>query len=112
MLFRDLFRTETVQVPPHWTAEVANILWKAHRRGRIDRVELGQIGAVASAIAGTVTISFPAPINRLTQFAEATQLTAYDAAYLMLAIDLKAPLLVLDGKLSRAALAHHVEVLR
>ena len=112
MLFRDLFRTDMVRVPPHWSAEVSNILWKAHRRGRIDRVELGQIGTLATAIAGTVTISYPAAIDRLTEFAAATQLTAYDAAYLMLAIDLKAPLLALDGKLSRAAVQHQVEVVR
>ena len=101
-----------VHVPPHWTAEVSNILWKAHRWGRIDQDELRRIGTAATAIAATVTIAWSAPIDKLAAFATATQLTAYDAAYLMLAIDLNAPLLALDGKLSRKAVEHGVEVLR
>ena len=111
-LFRKIIGSRSVHVPPHWAAEVSNILWKAHRQGRIDGADLGRIGAAATAIAGTTVVARAAPIDRLAAFATATQLTAYDAAYLMLAVELAAPLLVLDGKLSRAARAHDVEVLR
>ena len=57
-------------------------------------------------------IARPVPIDELAAFATTTQLTAYDAAYLMLAIELGASLLALDGKLSRKAMEHGVEVLR
>ena len=99
-------------VPPHWPAEVANILWKAHRRKRIGDEDLRRIGQVASDLADAVVIGAELPPGRLAAEAARTGLTAYDASYLMLAQRLGAPLLADDGKLGRAAVVAGVELLR
>ena len=101
-----------IHVPPHWPAEVANVIWKAHRRKRISDVDLLRIGQIASDLANVVVIGDELPPGRLATEAVRTGLTAYDASYLLLAQRLGASLLARDGKLTEAAVEGGVELLR
>lgn len=58
---RAVFGDDAIHVPPHWPAEVANMLWKAHRRKRIGDEDLGRIGQVASDLADAVVIEGELP---------------------------------------------------
>lgn len=91
-------------VPAIWSLEVANGLLTAERRKRI--------GATAASKAMRLLLSLPIvpdPAERARDFgitwrlARTHQLSAYDAAYLELAIRLGVPLLTLDERLRGAA---------
>ena len=93
-------------VPAIWSLEVANGLLTAERRKRI----------TASAAAGAMRLLLslpivPDPSERSRDFestwrlARTHRLSAYDGAYLELAIRLGFPLVTLDDRLRAAALA-------
>lgn len=100
-----------IHVPPHWTVEVANIIWKAGRRKRVHRGDMDRIVAGAEAIATTVVIGPETSIRTLNVTATRLGLTAYDTSYLLLAGSLGAPLLTADDALARAAAQAGVEIL-
>lgn len=98
-------------VASHWTLEVANGLLVAERRGRIAS------GGVSRAV--QLLLSLPIvvePVERsraLTathRLARTRELSAYDAAYLELAIRLGLPLATLDRDLRDVAPAEGVEL--
>lgn len=91
-------------VPPLWSFEIVNALLQAERRKRITAAQatvfLKQLESVNLAVDS-------APLSRVFEwiFLEARQqnLTAYDTAYLELALRLGLPLATLDANLKRAA---------
>jgi predicted nucleic acid-binding protein len=98
--------------PQLWPIEALNGLLTAERRGRID-------GGVRRRLAGFLR-DLPIRIDddmaiqawgATAQLAEKHQLTAYDAAYLELAMRLSLPLATRDKPLIRAAEAVGVELL-
>ncbi len=104
--------TAGLHVPPVWRAEVANLLLKAFRHGRIDDLQLRLASARADVFARLTTIGFATGIDELIDFAMSHALRAHDATYLHLAQTLRVPLLTNDTQMLRAAAASGVELLR
>jgi predicted nucleic acid-binding protein len=93
-----------ILAPSHWTIEIANTLRTHVRSGRIsvadfhaimDRFDLLNISILPPVA--------PDEIGPLVQFALAYNLTAYDAAYVQLALHERATLATLDRTMRSAA---------
>lgn len=90
--------------PAHLRLEVANVLVMAERRGRITSAAIQANLTDFDALAIRFEPGMDAATTRaLVQLARAERLTAYDAAYLELALRLGAELLTLDRDLIAAA---------
>jgi predicted nucleic acid-binding protein len=110
-LFRRLANSPAT-VPQLWPLEVANVLILATRKGRLSPEKRAEFVAVLNASpihidAATASGAFD-PIMRI---ADAHRLTAYDAAYLELALRLRLPLATLDQDLRAAAASAGVDLL-
>ncbi len=97
--------------PIHWSLEVANVLATCERRGRATNEQITQFLDVLK--------SFPIHIDHSTAkitlddilpLARRHRQTAYDAAYLELALRTGHPLASLDDSLNKAATALGVEL--
>jgi predicted nucleic acid-binding protein len=98
-------------VPALWPYEVANALDVGRRRGR---VSAGQIDAVMELLASLdieVAPTAVADVGTLARAAEQHGTTAYDAAYLVLALTQGLPLATLDRRLVQAARAAGAELI-
>lgn len=89
-LSEDLFTlldTSEIIVPSHWPTEIANALRTNIRRGRITDTDLdaivGFLARLHVTVASALQISDVIPITR---FASEQSLTAYDAAYVQIAL--------------------------
>lgn len=103
-LFRGLSSGDEVLVPRHWALEVANSLLMAMRRGRMKREELDRaLRILLSLPIQTDLIADAVLFDRVPALAERYALTAYDAAYLELALRERLPLATLDAQLGAAA---------
>lgn len=98
-------------VPCLWPLEVTNILIAAERRGRITTELAEEFLSDLRELSVTVD---PADImltfENIRQLAREHNLTAYDAAYLELAIRKGIPLVTLDADLKKAAISSAVEI--
>ena len=102
-----LLNTAVAIVPDLFWREMRNVLLTAHRRKRISLPEvwhsmarLEQLGIITAPMAsGTLILPL----------AERHSLTAYDAAYLALALERRLPLATLDRRLAEAAMREGVE---
>jgi predicted nucleic acid-binding protein len=97
-------QTSAAAVPALWPLEVANVLLSAERRGRITAADSARLIALLSAL--DIDIDGGAPsqaFTRILDLAREQGLTAYDAAYLELAMRLGVPLATKDGALIAAA---------
>jgi predicted nucleic acid-binding protein len=108
----DTLKGDRVTVPAHWSAEVANALTNNARRGRLSQADITLILKQIDVF----DIEFAEPLraeelSNLIAFATDQQLTAYDAAYVMLALSLGAKLATLDNAMRRAAGGLPVDVL-
>lgn len=92
-------------VPAIWPSEIANVLLKAARRGRITRDKMWALLEQLSRLAFAVDSSPLGHQLRVVRLAEEHQLSTYDAAYLELALRLRLPLATADQKLAAAARA-------
>lgn len=103
----DLIRyvaAESACVPAHWVLEVANTLLYSERGGRIASLQRREITDNIRALPiRQDEETFLRGWQETTALAEKYSLTAYDAAYLELAIRLDVPLATLDQDLARAA---------
>lgn len=91
-------------VPNHWPLEVANVLAGAERRKRITAERITRFIDILSRLPiivddQTATKAF----GDTLRLARTHQLTAYDAAYLELAMRAGCPLASLDGPLNDTA---------
>lgn len=104
--------SEAAVVPSLWALEVANALVVAERRGRASEAETGRI---LSLIDGLPIEEDPAPREvtqrAIVELARRHDLSAYDAAYLELALRRGASLASLDESLRSAARRAGVTVL-
>jgi predicted nucleic acid-binding protein len=99
-------------VPAHWSAEVASALTNNARRGRLTQADITLILRQIDVF--EIEFTEPLPVEGLSNwiaFATEQQLTAYDAAYVMLALRLGAKLATLDNAMRRAAARLHIHVL-
>jgi predicted nucleic acid-binding protein len=90
--------THEVWVPALWLLEVGNLLLSAQRRKRITADKRRELVAAASALLLQVDRE-PVAITALDELAARHGLSAYDAAYLELAIRRRLPLATLDEAL-------------
>jgi len=104
---------ETAAVPAIWHLEVANVLALSERRRRITPAASAEFIALLETLVIVVDGETPArAFNRVLDLARAERLTAYDAAYLELAMRLGIPLASKDADLCDAAERLGVSVLR
>ena len=100
----DRLETERAAVPAIWHLEVANVLALSERRRRISRAESAEF------IAGLQVLAIEADgeaaslaFTQILDLARDKRLTAYDAAYVELAMRLGVPLASRDRRLCHAA---------
>ena len=93
--------THEVWVPALWLLEIGNLLVSAHRRKRITADKRLELAAAASALRLKVDRE-PVAITTLDEIAASLGLTAYDAAYIELALRRGLPLATLDQALVKA----------
>jgi predicted nucleic acid-binding protein len=100
----DLLDTSDILVPSHWPTEVANALRTNIRRGRMTEADLdaivGLLARFRLTIASAIQISDIVPI---TKFSSEHTLTAYDAAYVQIALAHGGELATLDHAMRAAA---------
>lgn len=99
----DRYAAATVRfvVPDLFWAELANILWKAVRTGRIPR-ERAEAGLKAMTSRGFPTVSSWQLVERALKIAITLDRTVYDSIYIALAVDSSAILVTADEKLANA----------
>ena len=104
---------EAASVPVIWHLEVANVLALSERRRRITPAGSAEFIALLETLAIVVDDETPLrAFGRVLDLAREERLTAYDAAYLELAMRLGIPLASKDGDLCDAAERLGVSVLR
>lgn len=98
-------------VPSLWSWEFANILVVSQRKRRITAAQAAQALAIVQGLGLKVESTAPEHVlTQVTCVALAHGLTAYDAAYLELAMRLGATLATLDTALLRAAVTCAVPI--
>lgn len=91
-------------VPPIWPAEIANALISAKQRGRVTAAGAAQAVAMLSDLEVEVAEQdWMATVQALLDTGDRLGLTAYDAAYLSLAMQEGFPLATNDLAVRRAA---------
>ena len=104
---------EAASVPAIWHLEIANVLALSERRGRITPADTAEFIALLETLEIVIDEGTPSrALGRVLDLARAERLTAYDAAYLELAMRLGLPLASKDGDLCDAAERVGVSVLR
>ena len=105
--------TEAASVPAIWHLEIANVLALSERRGRVTPANSSEFIALLETLDVVVDEETPSrALGRVLDLARAESLTAYDAAYLELAMRLGVPLASKDGNLCNAAERLGVSVIR
>ncbi len=111
-MFEWALRGSELHVPALWLWEIVNVVGVTMRRNRVTadsaRDFLAQLAALNFRIASPPSV---ADLPRLQALADRYTLTAYDAAYLDLALSLSLPLATRDGDLRKAADAEGLELL-
>jgi predicted nucleic acid-binding protein len=106
-------RQDTVLVPSLFRFETTNLILTAERRGRMtQRQTVEALKLLASDwIRTTDAAGGPVQWLELARRHRDTNLSAYDAAYLAVAVTSGRPLATLDARLRQAATTEGVEVL-
>jgi predicted nucleic acid-binding protein len=103
---------EAASVPTIWHLEIANVLALSERRGRITPARSSEFIALLETLVIVIDEETPPrALGRVLDLARAERLTAYDAAYLELAMRLGIPLASKDADLCDAAERLGVSVL-
>jgi predicted nucleic acid-binding protein len=102
----DRLARDEAQVPPLWHLEVVNALVIAERRGAIKVAQARNfLGKLTTLPIRTHPEKPDADREHLFSLAREYGLTAYDAAYLALALQMAAPIATFDRRLAAAAVA-------
>ena len=109
-LFR---RGDTALAPSFWPHEILNALLVGEKRKRISE-ELARSFLDDLATLPIMLEQFPATVvfDRIQELSRAHRLTAYDAAYLDLALQSRVPIATLDEDLIRACRKAHVRLVQ
>lgn len=95
---------KTILVPCLWAVEVANGLAVGERRKRLREAEIRRFLALLQGLAILQDIQSPGDaMNGILPLAREYGLSAYDAAYLELAVRRGGPIATLDSSLRKAA---------
>ena len=101
---RQSMRRNTARVPAIWPYEVANVLIVGERRGRLTRENSMRFLALISALPIEIDpFAHIREASSILEVAGTANLSAYDAAYLDLAMRSNLPLATLDARLSAVA---------
>lgn len=103
------FPGDTAIAPSLWWFEMRNIFVSNERRGRIDSARTSRALALLNGL--PIRLDHQPDDAVLMALARIHQLTAYDAAYLELALRENVPLATLDDALLRAARAEGVALI-
>ena len=103
------FPDDTAIVPTLWWFEMRNIFIVSERRGRIDSSRTAMAMALLRGL--PIRVDAASDEDLLLTLARRHGLTAYDAAYLELALRLGLPLASLDDALLRAARTEGVPII-
>jgi predicted nucleic acid-binding protein len=99
-------------VPAHWLVEIANALLVGSRRKRIKTEQiaafLGQLAIIPVEIESALSLE---DAERVAALGAKHSLSAYDAAYLDLALRKNVALGTLDGALRNASMTEKVRLL-
>ena len=104
--------TARIVVPPTWPIEVANGFLMAVRRKRIPAASVAELAEPLSI--WSIAIEAPSVVTAMKQITVVARdhgLTAYDAAYLEIALRLHLPLATLDQHLAKAAESAKISLL-
>ena len=94
----------TARVPAIWPLEVANVLLVAERRDRLTRADTSRFVELIAALPILVDTETPRrATGAILDLGRELYLSAYDAAYLELALRHRVPLATRDDKLRTAA---------
>jgi predicted nucleic acid-binding protein len=98
-------------VPGHWPIEVSNAILAGERRKRLIAADISRFFTLLNELSFTVDpFTSQRAMGHILPLARAYGLSAYDAAYLDLAMRERLALATLDGKLRKAAKASGVVV--
>ncbi|MET0444743.1 MAG: type II toxin-antitoxin system VapC family toxin, partial [Pseudorhodoplanes sp.] len=97
--------------PAHWLVEISNALVTNVRRKRISLEDIGLILRELATYNIEIRPAFSSDAPRLIALASEQNLTACDAAYVILAIDLNASIATLDKAMRHAAHRLNINVL-
>jgi len=101
--FIETLRQEQLVAPAHWPAEISNALVTNVRRKRISMENIGLILRELATYNIEIRPAFAGDAARLIAISSEQNLTAYDAAYVILAMDLEASIATLDKAMRQAA---------
>lgn len=101
----DALADEDAVAPGNLLPEVVQALLRAERQRRVTAEDLQRAANELPALPVAID---PPPLGRIVSIARHYDLNAYDAAYLAVAIDRKAPLATIDGRLRQAAQAARI----
>lgn len=97
--------------PAIWSWEVANLLWKVLRSRRVKESELTLVLRDIEDLGISIdTDSVAQALGSTLLLAKYHDLTAYDAAYLELALRMNADLATFDADLRKAAIAEGIRI--
>jgi predicted nucleic acid-binding protein len=104
-------RGQTLMVPAIWSLEIANTVLVAERRGRLKPHQVQRFLELLAELNITEqSQSVSDAVRTVLPLAHAHNLSAYDAAYLDLAVRQGAPLATFDGRLQKACRVAGVEI--
>jgi len=96
--------TQEAVVPTHWSLEVANALVVCERRKRVTPARISEfLGFLNGLPIVADNHTFTKAFGEILMLARTWRLSAYDAAYLELAMREACPLASLDASLNKAA---------
>jgi predicted nucleic acid-binding protein len=111
-LFLRISGDDHLIVPAHWPAEISNTFLQAQRRKRVTSNQVdgfwNQLARLPFAAEPPFSLSLAKDVLRLS---EKHSLTAYDGAYLELAMRNRIPLATLDTQLATAAKKEQITLL-
>lgn len=111
--FAGLKPSDEVWVPSLWWYEITNVLIMAERRKRLTSADVVKIFSLYSQFNfETDTLSSAKYSDKIYEIAKTCHLTAYDSAYLELAMRKDATLATLDVQLVKAARLSGVKLFR
>lgn len=112
MKVQDQLVSESAIVPAHWFLEVSNVLAMAEKRKRITMADADQfLGQIATLDIQVDSYVASKHCFELISLCRTYGLTAYDAAYLDLAIRLQIPIASHDSALRKAVASLGMQVL-
>jgi predicted nucleic acid-binding protein len=103
----------TVLVPAIWPVEITNALLVGERRKRIRQPEVRRFVELLKGLSILEDVQpFADTVSNVLPLAREYDLSAYDAAYLDVAVRHGAPLATLDGALQKAGRAAGIKIFR